>query len=128
MGWAKYGEDIVSRHNGTSLAQSRLQREFGKVRPKGLEAPDPAMSLTKGKQQMSKLKDFVVTTARPLPVILLADVSGSMATNGKIEWRKSLAELKAGADGLVTMRCLVQGHLSPPHWLSPPFVSVLAAA
>ena len=34
---------------------------------------------------MSKLKDFVVTTARPLPVILLADVSGSMATNGKID-------------------------------------------
>lgn len=34
---------------------------------------------------MSRLKDFTITTARPLPVILLADVSGSMATNGKID-------------------------------------------
>ncbi|TLM67378.1 MAG: VWA domain-containing protein [Deltaproteobacteria bacterium] len=34
---------------------------------------------------MSKLKEFVVGTARPLPVILLADVSGSMSTNGKID-------------------------------------------
>jgi uncharacterized protein YegL len=34
---------------------------------------------------MSKLKDFTVPTARSLPVILLADVSGSMSVNGKIE-------------------------------------------
>lgn len=31
------------------------------------------------------LKDFTVNTARPLPVILLADISGSMATDGKIQ-------------------------------------------
>lgn len=33
---------------------------------------------------MNKLNDFTVPTARPLPVIILADVSGSMSTEGKI--------------------------------------------
>jgi uncharacterized protein YegL len=31
------------------------------------------------------LKDFTIATARPLPVIVLADVSGSMSKNGKID-------------------------------------------
>jgi uncharacterized protein YegL len=31
------------------------------------------------------LKDFAVKSARPLPVLILADTSGSMAENGKIE-------------------------------------------
>ena len=34
---------------------------------------------------MSKLKEFTVPNARPLPVVLLADVSGSMAADGKID-------------------------------------------
>ena len=34
---------------------------------------------------MATLKDFTVTKPRPLPVILLADVSGSMASEGKID-------------------------------------------
>ena len=34
---------------------------------------------------MSKLKEFTMASARPLPVIVLADVSGSMSANGKIE-------------------------------------------
>lgn len=34
---------------------------------------------------MSKLKEFTIAMARPLPVIVLADVSGSMATEGKID-------------------------------------------
>ena len=33
---------------------------------------------------MTDLRDFTIATARPLPVILLADVSGSMTQNGKI--------------------------------------------
>lgn len=33
---------------------------------------------------MSKLKQFTVTEARPLPVIILADTSGSMGVDGKI--------------------------------------------
>jgi uncharacterized protein YegL len=34
---------------------------------------------------MNKLKDFTLQTARPLPVLLLADVSGSMGVDGKIQ-------------------------------------------
>ncbi|HPQ71352.1 MAG TPA: VWA domain-containing protein [bacterium] len=34
---------------------------------------------------MSKLEEFTMATARPLPVIILADVSGSMSVNGKID-------------------------------------------
>jgi len=34
---------------------------------------------------MSKPREFTVSLARPLPVILMADVSGSMAADGKIE-------------------------------------------
>ena len=31
MGWAKYLEDIASRHNGTSLVQNQFQKELGRV-------------------------------------------------------------------------------------------------
>ncbi|CBJ80615.1 Putative tellurium resistance protein (Hypothetical) [Xenorhabdus bovienii str. Jollieti] len=34
---------------------------------------------------MAELKKFQIQTARPLPVIVLADTSGSMASDGKIE-------------------------------------------
>lgn len=34
---------------------------------------------------MSQLRDFTVPTARPLPVLLLLDRSGSMAADGKID-------------------------------------------
>ena len=34
---------------------------------------------------MPSLKEFTISSARPLPVILLADVSGSMAVDGKID-------------------------------------------
>lgn len=34
---------------------------------------------------MSRLKEFTTQSARPLPVILLADVSGSMGVDGKIQ-------------------------------------------
>jgi uncharacterized protein YegL len=34
---------------------------------------------------MSSFNDFVIQEARPLPVLLLADVSGSMADDGKIQ-------------------------------------------
>lgn len=33
---------------------------------------------------MAALKEFTVSSARPLPVVVLADVSGSMAVDGKI--------------------------------------------
>lgn len=34
---------------------------------------------------MSQLKEFTASAARPLPVILLADISGSMSIEGKID-------------------------------------------
>lgn len=45
---------------------------------------------------MATLKEFTVATARPLPVILMADVSGSMAVDGKITALNSaVAEMQA---------------------------------
>lgn len=45
---------------------------------------------------MSKLKEFTSTTARPLPVILLVDISGSMADEGKINvLNQSIREMLA---------------------------------
>ena len=34
---------------------------------------------------MTNLKEFTVSSARPLPVILMTDISGSMAVDGKID-------------------------------------------
>ena len=45
---------------------------------------------------MSELKDFTVNKPRPLPVIIIADVSGSMAAEGKIDALNSaVAEMQA---------------------------------
>ena len=45
---------------------------------------------------MPNLKEFTVSSARPLPVILLADVSGSMAVDGKIDaLNGAVAEMQA---------------------------------
>lgn len=79
MGFGKYQEDIVSRYvndtrdreplSGSSVAPQEIQRN-----------PE-----TKGAKQMTGLKQFQMNVARPLPVIVLADVSGSMVSDGKIE-------------------------------------------
>lgn len=43
---------------------------------------------------MSDIKNFTIAVARPLPVIILADVSGSMSENGKIGvLNKSIKEM-----------------------------------
>ena len=45
---------------------------------------------------MPTLRDFTVSSARPLPVILLADVSGSMAADGKIDaLNRAVADMQA---------------------------------
>jgi len=94
MGFAKYHEDIVSRyvHDYT-------------IRPDPVSPKKPISNSgrheihTKKKQQqrtvhMSSLKEFVATSPRPLPVIVLADTSGSMSENGKIEaLNQSLKEM-----------------------------------
>lgn len=77
MGWAKYLEDIVSRHNGTSMAQAQLQREIDRRHPRDA-AKMTINQLAQRKQKMTSLKKFAVSAPRPLPVIVLADASGSM--------------------------------------------------
>ena len=45
---------------------------------------------------MSKLKDFSIATARMMPVIILADVSGSMTAYGKLAaLNRAIAEMIA---------------------------------
>lgn len=74
MGFAKYHEDIVSRFNNDNY------RSLG-----GNRRPEPTHTTAKEVRPMSRLKEFTTQTARPLPVILLADVSGSMGVDGKIQ-------------------------------------------
>jgi len=69
MGWASFREDVISRQ--TADTNNR---------------PTSAVGLKEVKSSMaSKLSEFTIATARPLPVLLLLDVSGSMASDGKIE-------------------------------------------
>ena len=81
MGWASYREDIVSRFAGTARTSgprhARANRKRAKLAPTSPRRNEDG--------QMSKLKEFTVSSARPLPVIVVADVSGSMGTDGKIE-------------------------------------------
>lgn len=70
MGFAKYQEDIISRY--VSDTRDRTPNASPRSRPQG-------------EKHMTDLKQFQVTAPRPLPVIVLADISGSMADEGKIE-------------------------------------------
>lgn len=90
MGWAKYQEDIVSRWvNDNHGRRAPAKPPVREARSGGAPAP-------KQEKQMSKLKEFTVSSARPLPVILMADVSGSMAADGKIDALNSaVAEMMA---------------------------------
>lgn len=72
MGWASYREDIASRINSRKAS---LQLSPNPAPPQKPRSAKP----------MNPLKKFVSSQARPLPVIVLADVSGSMKDNGKIE-------------------------------------------
>lgn len=84
MGFAKYREDDISRRGGTS-------REVLEKRVLG--SPSPAAGTASAKKTVAvaspakapKLKDFTAAVPRPLPVVLLLDVSGSMSVNGKID-------------------------------------------
>jgi uncharacterized protein YegL len=78
MGWAKYQEDIVSRWVNDNCARSAPKADATPAQRRGTSTP-------KQEKHMSKLKEFTMASARPLPVIVLADVSGSMSANGKID-------------------------------------------
>lgn len=78
MGWAKYQEDIVSRWVNDNHERRAPKADATSAQRKVTAVPKQEM-------HMSKLKDFTMSSARPLPVIVLADVSGSMSANGKID-------------------------------------------
>jgi uncharacterized protein YegL len=80
MGWASYREDIVSRYAGATRTATSRKAPAGSSRK-----PAAKGGRTTKDPEMSKFKEFTVSSPRPLPVILLADVSGSMATDGKID-------------------------------------------
>jgi uncharacterized protein YegL len=77
MGWAKYQEDIVSRWVNDNQARRAPRADATSAKQKGTAVP-------KQESHMSKLKEFTMSSARPMPVIVLVDVSGSMSENGKI--------------------------------------------
>lgn len=78
MGWAKYHEDIVSRLVSDNQVRRAPQAKTILTKMEEIVVP-------KQEKQMSKLKEFTMSSARPLPVILLVDVSGSMSADGKID-------------------------------------------
>ncbi len=58
---------------------------------------------------MSELKKFQVQTARPLPIIVLADTSGSMSVDGKIEaLNKGLKDMISSFSGESRLRAEIQ--------------------
>ena len=77
MGWASYQEDIMSRYAAARRPTTKVVHNS--------RISKPARIAALKEEPMTELKDFVIQTARPLPVILLADVSGSMKENGKID-------------------------------------------
>jgi uncharacterized protein YegL len=77
MGFAKYREDIESRYVGDLAMRT--------ASPSNVSIPNPKNQPDQRTTKMSSLKKFAVATPRPFPVIVLADTSGSMGENGKIE-------------------------------------------
>ena len=87
MGLAKYLEDIRSRY----VADSRAAKARRSVHRPPPEQAVSANAIARGgivntlvEKSMNALSSFTVAKARPLPVIILADTSGSMSENGKI--------------------------------------------
>ena len=87
MGWAKYQEDIASRwvrDNRSKAMPKRTSVVAAGSPPEARDAGSVALS-SQEEGKVSKLKEFTMSSARPLPVIVLADVSGSMAADGKVD-------------------------------------------
>jgi uncharacterized protein YegL len=78
MGWASYREDIVSRYVGAAWAGEAVSLPTDGKHSVSRQG-------TIGKPEMSNVREFTLSSARPLPVVLLVDVSGSMAADGKID-------------------------------------------
>lgn len=87
MGFAKYMEDDLSRYHRATVVR---EREHERLKPMADQQQRSVQITKQGKKKMSeqktsnRMKDFTLAQARPLPVIVLADASGSMIENGKI--------------------------------------------
>ena len=105
MGFAKYQEDNYSRYYGTSIVR---RNDHDKCAGES-DTNKSTNQGTKKKMNTSKLKGFTVAEARPLPVIVIADVSGSMSVDGKIEaLNQALKEMIAGFAGESGARAEIQ--------------------
>ena len=93
MGWGKYYEDIASRMiNDNYFRENKTTKPKVPYKKQKQQIQNKANPITE--EKMSALKEFTISLARPLPVILLADVSGSMSTNGKIDvLNESISEM-----------------------------------
>jgi len=86
MGFAKYQEDIISRSiNDMLMHQPSVPISPHKPVASGVPIQPTVSPPKQGNPKMSSLKKHALPTPRPLPVIILADVSGSMSEDGKIE-------------------------------------------
>jgi uncharacterized protein YegL len=79
MGWASMNEDNESRYFNATIIRNKVDRVMNN------NATTSSSQRDKKSAGPTKLKTFAAPQARPLPVIILADVSGSMAENGKID-------------------------------------------
>jgi uncharacterized protein YegL len=95
MGWVSYREDIMSRMAGDSRAETSQRASSTRV----TTTQATKQGRPNEEPNMSKLKEFTAATARPLPVIILADTSGSMSENGKIEALNTALADMVGAFG-----------------------------
>lgn len=87
MGWAKYNEDNVSIFNNNNpdiLQHNKIQEKpLAETKPEKKRQADRPLP-EQIKKDVVAVNEFVIAEARPLPVIILADVSGSMGQNDKI--------------------------------------------
>jgi len=88
MGFAKYAEDDMSKYHAATVIR---EREHEQLKSGAAADKNQKYRHTEGALKMqdeaakNRMKDFTIAKARPLPVIVLADASGSMSENGKIE-------------------------------------------
>lgn len=87
MGFAKYFEDDQSRlYNATPIEKRQQDRLKGLAdQQQNKYAQAHVTNAKKEKKSMNKLKEFVISEPRAIPVIIIADASGSMNEDGKIE-------------------------------------------
>ena len=88
MGFAKYAEDDMSRYHAATVIREHEHERLKSGAATGKNRKhEPIEGAPKMQDQAAKnrMKDFTIAKARPLPVIVLVDASGSMSENGKIE-------------------------------------------